>query len=254
MHFVVGEETRTGYRAILLCCCAALLSSPHAIAAQATQPLRSVSDVSHVRLETERSDPSLDGFTTASKHLESAQGRRMKPSPSPSDLAAQPAAMTFRDGKLTIEANNSDLADILRDMANISGMTVRGLDKGPRIFGVYGPGNSRDVLTALLLGSGYNFIMVGGAADGAPRELLLSAENNDVPAIAAVSPTKDPSSDSNLRVQQQLEMNPSEPDALGPGAVAPVPSLDEQDDAARAQSNLQRLQHIQEQQRQNAPQ
>ena len=173
--------------------------------------------------------------------------------PSPSDQATQPAAVTLSDGKLTVEANNSNLTQILRDLANISGMTISGLRNGPRIFGVYGPGNSRDVLTELLLGTGYNFIMVGSTVDGTPRELLLTAEN-DAPAIAPFTPTKVSSSDLNERVQQQLEINPSVPNALGPGAVAPVPSLDEQDDNTRAQSTLQRLQHIQDQQKQNAPQ
>ncbi|MGA8041498.1 MAG: hypothetical protein WCA37_01725 [Terracidiphilus sp.] len=254
MYFIVGEKTQIRCSVIIFSCCAALLWSAHAISAQEIQSTGPVPAVPHVRVATNTSTSALDGSATARKDPASTQGRRMKQSPSPSDQAAQSAAVAFRDGKLTVEANNSDLAQILRDLANISGMTINGLGKGPRVFGVYGPGNSRDVLTALLLGSGYNFIMVGGAVDGTPRALLLTAENNDAPTIARATPTEVPSSDPNERVQQQLENDPSAPNALGPGAVAPVPSLEEQDDNTRAQSALQRLQHIQDQQKQNAPQ
>lgn len=253
MYFVVGEMTLFKCRAMIFSCCAVLLCSAYASCAQETQSPRPVPDVPHASVATNSSDSAFDGSATARKHPASAKGRRMKQLPSPSDQATQPAAVTLRNGKLTVEANNSDLTQILRDLANISGMTINGLGKGPRIFGVYGPGNSRDVLTALLLGSGYNFIMVGGAVDGTPRELLLTAAN-DAPAIAPITPTNIPSSDRTERVQQQLEINPSVPHALGPGAVAPVPSLDEQDDNTRAQSTLQRLQHMQDQQKQNAPQ
>jgi hypothetical protein len=92
------------------------------------------------------------------------------------EIPVRPAAISLRDGKLTVEANNSDLTQILQNLADISGMTIEGLNQGPRVFGIYGPGNSRDVLTALLVGSGYNFIMVGGEASGTPRKLLLTAQ------------------------------------------------------------------------------
>ncbi len=253
MYFVVGEKSQFKCRAMILSCCAVLLCSAYGSCAQEPQSSRPVPDVAHARIAKNASNSARDVSATAHKHPPSTLDRRMTKLPSPSDQATQPAAVTLRDGKLTVEANNSDLDQILRELAGISGMTINGLGKGPRIFGVYGPGNSRDVLTDLLLGTGYNFIMVGGTADGTPRELRLTAEN-DAPAIAPLTPTKVPPADLNERVQQQLEINPSAPNALGPGAVAPVPSLDEQDDNTRAQSTLQRLQHIQDQQKQNAPQ
>jgi hypothetical protein len=161
--------------------------------------------------------------------------------------------VTLRNGKLTVEANNSDLSQILQYLADISGMTVIGLKKGPRIFGDYGPGNLRDVLTDLLIGSGYNFIMVGGATDGTPRELLLTTQNNNAQAFTPLNPRPVPSADRDEFEQPGLEKNPAASDALGPGAISPVPSQNDQDDNTRVQRALQRLQHMQEQQ-QNAPQ
>ena len=43
-----------------------------------------------------------------------------------------------------------------------------------RIFGQYGPGTPREVLSNLLTGSGYNVLMAGLTPAGTPRELALS--------------------------------------------------------------------------------
>ncbi len=253
MYFVQGEMTRLRRGAFLLSCCAALICSAHTSSAQDAQFLGPVANVSPAHVGTAAPQPALDGSATTRKHPASTKGQSAGKLPPPSSEAIQPATVTLRDGKVTVEANNSNLTQILQDLANLSGMTINGLDKGPRIFGVYGPGNARDVLTDLLVGSGYNFIIVGGANEGTPRELILTAQNANGPAIAAVHPNTVPSADREVSEQSELKTNPSAPNTLGPGAVAPAPSLDEQDDNTRAQSALQRLQHIQDQQ-QNTPQ
>ena len=43
-----------------------------------------------------------------------------------------------------------------------------------RIFGTYGPGPARDVLSQLLDGSGYNVLMVGDRGAGTPRRIVLT--------------------------------------------------------------------------------
>lgn len=107
---------------------------------------------------------------------------------SPSDAAPQPATVSFQNGSLTVNANNSDLTQILRKVADISGMSIDGLNKSARVFGVYGPGDPSQVLTEILSDSGYNFVMVGNTADGAPRQLLLTAKNGGTPGIAPTPP------------------------------------------------------------------
>jgi hypothetical protein len=164
------------------------------------------------------------------------------------DLAARSAVVSFTNGKLAVEANNSDLTQILQDMAKLSGMTIKGLSKGPRIFGVYGPGDSRNVLTELLIGSGYNFVMVGGAIDGAPRELLLTSRVTGVQDFTPANPHPVPAGDREETEQQKLELLPSASGVLGPGAISPTPSQNDQDDNTRVQRTLERLQHMQEQQ------
>jgi hypothetical protein len=176
-----------------------------------------------------------------------------KPAPAanPSDTAAVPARVTLSGGKLTVDANNSDLGSILQDVARSSGMTIDGSSEGKRVFGIYGPGTPHDVLTDLLAGSGYNFMMLGGANGSVPSHLVLTAQGSAPPpkpndAAAAAS------DDSDADTQEPL----------GPGAIAhPRPQESEDiDNQTRAQQHLQNLQHMQEklqqqqQQQQNNPQ
>lgn len=56
-------------------------------------------------------------------------------------------------------------------------MKISGLhpNAGQRVFGKYGPGAPREVLSDLLNGSGFNVVMLGVTPTGTPRELSLSA-------------------------------------------------------------------------------
>jgi hypothetical protein len=172
----------------------------------------------------------------------------------PSDAAAVPARVTLTGGKLTVDANNSDLESILQDVARSSGMTIDGRSKGKRVFGVYGPGTPRDVLTDLLAGSGYNFMMLGGANGTVPSQLVLMAQGSAPPpkpnnAAAAASDDSD--------------ADTADQEPLGPGAIAhPRPQESEDiDNQTRAQQHLKNLQDMherleqqQQQQQQNNPQ
>ncbi len=253
MYFVVGEKTLAKCSAMIFSSCAVLLCITNASSAQETKLPRPAPNVSHTHVPASASHPALDASATARKHPAIAQGQRTKELLQPADQPTQPATLTFRDGKLTVEANNSNLAQILQDLAKISGMTINGLNKGPRIFGVYGPGNLRDVLTDLLVGSGYNFIIVGGAIDSTPRELILTAQNDITPAFGSVNPSKVLSVDRDEAEQPESDANSPGTSALGPGAISPAPSLNDQDDNTRVQNTLERLEH-QQQQLQNAPQ
>jgi hypothetical protein len=172
--------------------------------------------------------------------------------PNPSDTAAIPARVTLIGGKLTVDANNSDLQSILQDVARSSGMTIDGRSQGKRVFGVYGPGTPRDVLTDLLAGSGYNFMMLGGANGSVPSQLVLTAQGS--------APPSKPNG-SAAAASDDSDADDQEP--LGPGAIAhPRPQeSDDIDNQTRAQQHLQNLQDMhdrleqqQQQQQQNNPQ
>jgi hypothetical protein len=94
--------------------------------------------------------------------------------PSMLQQPAKDAQIVFTDGNLSIHADNSSLAAILRQVASNSGMKVEGLGGDERVFGNFGPGAPRDVLADLLVGTAYNQVLLGDLSNGAPRELILS--------------------------------------------------------------------------------
>lgn len=162
--------------------------------------------------------------------------------------------MTITNGELTVNAQNSDLADTLQQIARSSGMSIEGLGKSTRVFGDYGPADPRDVLTDLLAGSGYNFVMVGGSRSGTPTKLVLSEKSGSpLPRANAASAAADDSDGAD---------NDADQEPLGPGAIAhPSPQMtDDTDPQTRAERNLQRLQQMrnqvmqQQQQQQENPQ
>jgi hypothetical protein len=69
-------------------------------------------------------------------------------------------------------------------------VAIDGLGADQRVFGDFGPGPVRDILSQLLLGSGYNVLMSGDLGQGTPRQILLSVPNstgttpNSAPASA----------------------------------------------------------------------
>ena len=98
--------------------------------------------------------------------------------PSQADIEASPE-------RLTIKASNASLTQTLQRIADKTGMHLEGVSGDERVFGSFGPGAPRDVLTALLNGTSYNMIMVGSLDNGAPRQLLLSAKSSSAPAVTA---------------------------------------------------------------------
>lgn len=253
MFFGIGETKIAKWSTAICTCCAVLTCAASFCCAQTTQDTRRLPDGSNTRASKHREHPARTRSATVPEHLAGKPGLKQPDLQSPSEITARRATVSLNNGRLTVDANNSDLTQILRDLADISGMTIKGLTKGPRIFGVYGPGNSRDVLTDLLAGSGYNYIMVGGAAGGPPRELLLVSRENNPPMSSPANQRPAAQLQLDESEQPDLEMAPSVPSPLGPGAITPAPSPDDQDDNTRVQHNLQRLQQIQDDQQKNAP-
>lgn len=92
------------------------------------------------------------------------------------------AHVTWDSRGLKIEASNSSLNQILHEVSADTGAKVEGFGKDQRIFGTYGPGPAREVLSRLLDGSGYNVLMVGGMGDAPPGRIVLSTVSPSVPA------------------------------------------------------------------------
>ena len=115
------------------------------------------------------------------------------PPPTPEQLPAVPPQVHYNQGQLTIVAENSTLADILRAVRAQTGAAVEVPSNATeRVVTHLGPGPARDVLAALLNGSHFNYVMLGSAAhpDSVDR-LILTSKSGGVPEPAppaAVTP------------------------------------------------------------------
>jgi hypothetical protein len=93
-------------------------------------------------------------------------------------LPAVAPHVTYQDGSLAIVAQNSTLADVLREVRKRTGATI---DIPPnaneRVVAQLGPGPVRDVLVSLLNGCSFNYVMLGTATDpNAVSSLVLTAK------------------------------------------------------------------------------
>jgi hypothetical protein len=128
------------------------------------------------------------------------------------------ASVTWDSRGLSIDAANSSLQQILRDVMTATGLKVEGMGADERVFGVYGPGEARDVLSQLLNGSGYNMIMIGDQGQGTPRQIVLSARHNgNSPATAIQSAQNNADEDAaDNEVDEQPQPQPA-PAPIRPG-------------------------------------
>jgi hypothetical protein len=96
---------------------------------------------------------------------------------SPEQLPAAPPQVAFNGGIMTIVANNSTLGDILRAVHRQTGASVDVPGNATeRVIGQFGPGPVRDVLSLLLNGSHFNYVLLGSATNpnALDRVMLLS--------------------------------------------------------------------------------
>jgi hypothetical protein len=167
--------------------------------------------------------------------------------PSLLDKPAQPATVKLTGGTLVVTANNSSLTAILNNLSSSSGMSIDGLGKDQRVFGIYGPGSPRDILSELLDGAGYNFLMVGETDAGVPREIVLTARTSA--PLSAPGPSSRSDEDEEPIASQQPEDIPPPP---------PIAPANEQPQRPRTPKQmlqeLQQLRQQQQQQQQQQPQ
>jgi hypothetical protein len=143
----------------------------------------------------------------------------------PANEKPVPATVTWDSHGLRIEAANSSLVQILEDVSTATGTKVEGFDADQRIFGIYGPGSARDVLSQLLQGSGYNVLLVGEQGQGTPREIVLSARHA---GSTAQAPNAAPAnaSDEDVDTEEPPQPQPGRPaiqPSIAPGGPARTP-------------------------------
>lgn len=164
----------------------------------------------------------------------------------PANEAPAPPAVTWDSQGLRIEASNSSLHQIMDEVATRTGAKVEGLGTDERVFGEYGPGPARDVLSQLLHGSNYNVLMLGDQGQGTPREIVLSARTK---GSAHPGNAQQPQSQSVQQDDDQVEPEPEEPIAPPPAIVRP-PMGQQMNQPGQPMTPQQRLEEMQRQQMQ----
>ena len=169
----------------------------------------------------------------------SAAGQQTSPARILGSLPAQTAAtqpqVTFRDGLLSIRAENSTLGDVLRAVQNATGASIESPGfASERVYVNLGPGGPRDILASLLNGSHYDYILLGSQQQPSSvvRVMLTmrqsSAEQPAAPA-AIVRPTPPPSPAANNDENDDSDETPrsrSRPSRTQPGQPPGQPRHD----------------------------
>ncbi|MES2222051.1 MAG: hypothetical protein V4587_13935, partial [Acidobacteriota bacterium] len=139
----------------------------------------------------------------------------------PAEQPANPATVDFKDGRLSIRAQNSSLVTILSQIQHQTGLVIDGLSHDQRIYGQYGPGSVSATLSALLDGAGYDFVIVGGGSGGnghgAPR-LILSVPGTASAAAPAPTPPAATNNDEQPQPDTTEVPPPENPDGDAPQA------------------------------------
>jgi hypothetical protein len=115
------------------------------------------------------------------------------PPPTLEQLPAVPPKVSFRNGMLTIVAENSTLSDILHAVRAQTGAAVEVPSNATeRVVTHLGPGVPRDILAALLNGSHFNYVMLGSPTDAnkVDRVILTSKAGGPSDAGSVPSPQR----------------------------------------------------------------
>ncbi len=177
---------------------------------KASQPAKSGKAASRAAVRRHRKKP---------KPAKVAVSPQIPPPPPPPDWpalkAALPATVHWDGHVLSVAANNSSLQQVVQAISAATHIPVTGLASDQRLFGNYGPGAPRQVLSELLEGSGYNVLMVGGSQSGIPERVELSARGSGGDAGSARPGYNEPQPMNPGLAQQQLQP-PSPPNLYRP--------------------------------------
>jgi hypothetical protein len=151
---------------------------------------------------------------------------------SPEQMPASPPQIAFSNDTLTISANNATLGDILRAVHRQTGAAVDMPGNATdRVVGRFGPGPVRDVMTSLLNGSHFNYVLLGSQTNpnGLERIVLISRSSGMDQTAQLSNPTA---------AQNQAGMGVPQPaEAQEPADDAAETTMPEANEAADDQAN-----------------
>jgi hypothetical protein len=151
------------------------------------------------------------------------------PPPTPERGPSSPPEVNFQDGKLTIVARNSTMADVLNAVKQKTGAAVEMPPvSSERVVGQFGPGAPRDVLAQLLNGSHYDYVLLGSPADpGALKKVVLMARANGPETAPPPQQPPQPQMNQGLQAVPEVE-NEQNPDENAGDVPTEVPQAEEE--------------------------
>lgn len=200
------------------------------------------------------------------------QVQQEAPPPAPLTPEQMPAVapqVSYHNGQLTIVARNSTLGDILRAVKARTGAEVDlPGNVTERVVGQFGPGESRDVVAALLNGSHFNYVMMasetnpnqlktlivtskgGSAPDNSAQPAPNQPPQPEAPAVQAQEQPADQGDefvDDNTTDDQQIADQPVEDQQQAAPQVNISPNGQVQPNVKTPEQLLQELQQRQQQ-------
>lgn len=191
-------------------------------------------------------------------------GPQLPPPPPPLPPEKQPPAppkVNFQDGLLTIESTNARLGDILSSVRSKAGIQFEGMDSGvERVAAKLGPAPADEVLSSLLQGSRFDYVILSHSGDPHNVDRVLLSARGSAPAMngGAVAPAKPQPSEEEAE-EAATEEQSQPPPELPPDGQAQVPQPPQQSlTPASIPSGVptpeQMLERIKEQQQKNQQQ
>lgn len=128
------------------------------------------------------------------------------------------ATVVWNSDGLRIAANNASLRQIINDVAQATGATIEGAVPEERVYGDYGPGKARDVLSKLLGNASYNILLIGDQGSGTPRRIVINAQADGTrAAYAAPSQAKKDDEDEEEEIIDEDHPQPPQQSQPAPG-------------------------------------
>src|ERR1700722_9655155 len=193
------------------------------------------------------------------KQLDLSPALQNKMQPQSSPAVQNKLQVEFRNHQLRIDAENITLRDTLKAISARTGAEVQfpAVELGERIFVHLGPGSARDVITQLLNGSQFNYVILSLPSDpGGITRLILSRASSageraspDAPALPVSDSAENQLYGAGVGVDPDAPAEPM-PSAAAVPAATPATSAPHSDGAKLSGEDLDRMQKMQIQQEQ----
>ena len=155
-------------------------------------------------------------------------------------MPPEPPKVIYQNGLLSVEATNSTLGDILNVIRTKAGIQIDGLQGAPdRVAAKLGPARVDAVLTTLLQGSRFDYLILGRVdRPNLVQRVILSPAPGAGSATAAQSQLPQPGMVSARPVDDE-EAVPDESVSIPPSPVQPIPQAGTQPQPGQPSGNGQ---------------